>query len=142
MPIVPPTTTTAPSVDISALLEPLPVVEPAIGVSGGRLGRLGLDPADALRSGVVEAVNAADAGEHDIAGSEDVHLAVELSLDHAREEVVRLLEWVVVLLRRSVDLVVDREHRQEVGAEDAIEPPLPRDRVVRHEGTTQARRAR
>ena len=45
-------------------------------------------------------------------GAERVRLAVELGLDLAREEHVRLLERVVVRLGRAAELVVDREHRQ------------------------------
>ena len=43
-------------------------------------------------------------------------LAVELGLDLAVEDQVGLLEGVVVGLCRTVGLVVDREHRQVVGA--------------------------
>ena len=59
----------------------------------------------------------ADAGEHDVAGAERVALAVELGLDLALEEEVRLLERVVVRLGGAAGLVVDGEHRHVVGAE-------------------------
>ncbi len=57
-------------------------------------------------------------------------LAVELGLDLARQEEVRLLERVVVLLGRAAELVVDREHRQQVGAEDPVDEHLHRDPAV------------
>ena len=51
-------------------------------------------------------------------------LSVELRLDLAGEEEVRLLERVVVGLRRAARLVVDGEHRQQVGAEDLVDEHL------------------
>src|SRR5690349_486748 len=127
---VPPTTTTAPSLVIcvsscarssggvgsrvappeaAARLEPLPRLQPAIRVAGGRLWCLGLDPAHALRARVVEAVDRADTGEHDVARAQGVLDPVELRLDLAREEEVRLLERVVVLLGAASGLVIHRE---------------------------------
>jgi hypothetical protein len=52
--------------------------------------------ADATVARVVEAVEAADPGERHVAGREPVRLAVELAVDLAVEEDVRLLERVVV----------------------------------------------
>ena len=99
----------------------------------GRLGGLGLDPADAFGAGVVEAVDRADAGERDVARPEGVVLAVELALDLAGEEDVRLLERVVVRLGGAAELVVDGEHRHVVGAEDAVDQHLHRDAAVGEE---------
>src|SRR6478672_4175480 len=98
MPAVPPTTRVQPSVDMSALLEPTPGVDPAIRVPGRRLGRLGLEPAHALAAGVVEAVDGPDAHEGDVTRPERVVLPVHLALDLAGQEDVRLLERMVVRL--------------------------------------------
>ena len=74
--------------------------------------------------------------------------AVELGLDLAREEHVRLLERVVVRLRRAADLVVDGEHRHVVGAERLVhehlhgDPAVREDRDVHAGGLAAARRVR
>src|SRR6478735_11306257 len=96
MPAVPPTTRMHPSLVISALLEPLPGIDPAIGMPRRRLRRLGLDPSHAAAAGVEEAVGRADPGEGDIAGPEGDRLAVEDTLDRAGEEEVDRLEGVGV----------------------------------------------
>src|SRR6478735_6280079 len=105
-----------PSSDMSALLEPAPLVDPPIRVPGRRLGRLRLDPADAFGARVVEPVDRADAGERDVTGSEGVVLAVDLALALAGEEDVGLLERMVVRLGGAAELVVDGEHRDVVSA--------------------------
>src|ERR671918_1964128 len=101
----PPTTSTHPRVAMvkrsfldrrSAVLKPLPVVDPAVRVAPWRLRRLGLDPADAAAPVVEEAVRGADTGEDEIASAERVRTPVELGLDLAVEEEVRLLERMVV----------------------------------------------
>src|SRR6478672_3998497 len=96
-----------PSSDMSALLEPAPLVDPPIGVPGRRLGRLRLDPADALGARVVEAVDRADAGERDVTRTERVVLAVHLALGLAGDEDVCLLERLVIRLGGAAELVVD-----------------------------------
>ncbi len=75
----------------------------------------------------------ADRGERPVTRTERVRLPVHLSLDLAGEEEVCLLERVVVLLGRSADLVVDREHRRVIGAERAVDQHLHRDAAVRQE---------
>src|SRR4051794_28600452 len=110
MPSVPPTTRMQPSSDMSALLEPAPLIDPPVGVSGRWLGRLRLEPADAFGARVVEAVDRANARERDVARAECVVLAVHLALDLPREEHVGLLERVVVRLGGPAELVVDGEH--------------------------------
>src|SRR3954451_6826783 len=120
------------------VLEPLPCLRPPIRMATRRLRRLRLDPADPLRAGVVEAVDAADAGEDDVARPKRRRLAVELGLDLAGQEEVRLLERVVVRLRRAADLVVDREDREQVGTEDAIDEHLDGDPAVGEEGRVHA----
>src|SRR6476646_1780597 len=69
----------------------LPVADPAIGVARRRLRGLGLDPADPFVAGVVEAMDRAGGREGVVTGPEGVVPAVELALDLAREEDVRLL---------------------------------------------------
>ncbi len=71
-----------------------------------------------------------DAGEHHVARPQGDLLAVEDALDLAVEEEVRLLERVVVDLRRATRLVVDGEDRQQLGPEDAIDEHLHRDPAV------------
>src|SRR5690349_4380904 len=124
MPAVPPTTTTHPSLDMSFLLVALPGVDPAVGVPGGRLRGLCLDPSHAAVAGVEEAVRRADPGEHDVARAQRDFLTVEDALDLTIEEEVRLLERMVVDLGRATRLVVDREHRQQFGPEDPIDQHL------------------
>src|SRR4249919_1204928 len=82
----------------------LPVADPAIGVARRRLRGLGLDPADPFVARVVEAVDRAGGREGVVTGPERVVLAVELALDRAGEEDVRLLERVVVGLGRAAQL--------------------------------------
>jgi len=67
---------------------------PAIGMAGRRLRCLGLEPSEPARSRVVEAVDRPHAGERHVARTERVVLAVDLALDLAGEEDVRLLERV------------------------------------------------
>src|SRR5512143_917986 len=100
---VPPTMTTDPPRAMSGppaagsrLLVPLPRLGPAVRMPGRRLRGLGLDPADAFRADVVEAVYRSDAGEHDVAGPERVVPPVKLRLDLAGDEEVGLLERVIV----------------------------------------------
>src|SRR6188472_2734790 len=129
----PPMTTTHPSpamASVRSFLESLPVVEPSVGMAFRRLRRLGLDPAHAARAGVEEAMGGADAREDDVAGADRVHRAVELRGDLAVEEEVRLLERVVVDLRRSARLVIDGEHGEQLGAEDAVDEHLHTDAAV------------
>ena len=95
-----------------------------------RLRRLGLDPAHATGAGVEEAVGGADAREDDVAGADGVDLAVQLRLDLAVEEEVGLLERVVVDLRGAARLVVDGEHREQLGAEDPVDQHLHADPAV------------
>src|SRR3954462_4156344 len=109
---VPPTTTTAPSPGILLLLELTPGRRPAVRVTRRRLRRLRLDPAHPFGALVPEAVHAAHAREHDLARAKGGRRAVGLGADLAGEEHVRLLERVVVGLRRAADLVVDGEHRE------------------------------
>ena len=85
-------------------------------------------------------MDAADPGEDEVARPDRVDLAVELELDLASEEEVGLLERVVVGLGRPADLVVDREHRQQVGAEVAIDEHLHRDPAVDEQGDVHADR--
>ena len=66
-------------------------------------------------------------------------LPVELTLDLAREEEVRLLERMVVGLGSAADLVVDREHRHVIGAEGMIDEHLHRDPAVDQQGRVHAR---
>src|SRR5205809_554282 len=67
------------------------------------------------------------------ASARDAVLPVHLALDLAREEHVGLLERVVVRLGRATELVVDREHRDVVGAEGPIDHHLHRDPAVRED---------
>jgi hypothetical protein len=84
----------------------------------------------------------ADAREHDIAGADRPHLAVQLRLDLAVQEEVRLLERVVVDLCRAAGLVVDGEQRQVVGAEHRVDEHLHADAAVDDErGVTADRPA-
>ena len=75
----------------------------------------------------------ADAGEHHVAGADDVGSSLQLGLDLAVEEEIGLLERMVMDLCRTARLVVDREHRQQLGAEDAIDEHLDADPAVHHE---------
>ena len=59
---------------------------------------------------VGERVDAADAGPHDVAGRDQVALAVERRLHFSAENVVRLLERVVVQADADAGLVLDEEH--------------------------------
>src|SRR4051794_16648858 len=114
MPAVPPTTRMHPSVDMSLLLVALPGIDPAVGVPGGWLWRLRLDPPDATIARVEEGVGRSHTGEDDVAGTERDLLAVQDALDLAIEEEVGLLERMVVDLGGATGLVVDGEDRQEL----------------------------
>src|SRR5436305_14125353 len=118
MPAVPPTTRIDPSVDMSFLLVALPGVDPAVGVPGGRLGGVRVDPADAALARVEEPVSRAHAREHDVTRAQRRLLAVKNGLDLTVEEEIGFLERVVVDLRGAARLVVDSEHGLELRAED------------------------
>ncbi len=90
-------------------------------------------------AGVEEAVGRADAREYHVTGADRVGLAVELGLDLPVEEEVRLLERMVVDLRRAAGLVVDGEHREQLGADDPVDEHLHADAAVHDQRGVSAR---
>ena len=72
-------------------------------------------------AGVVEGVDAADAGPEHVARLERVALAVGLGLDLAVEDDVGLFHRMVVRLGATTGLVLDHEDRVQLGIEALVD---------------------
>ncbi len=121
-----------------------PVALEAIRVLVRRAGSGRLEPEHGVALGLVERVDAADAGPEDVAGPERVALPVRDDLDLAVEHEIRLLERMVVRVRHGAGLVEDHEHRLELRIEALVDEHLDRDAAVgegrrRHAGRHRRR---
>ena len=108
----------------------------------GRLRSLRLQPPHDPGPGVRERVDAADAGPRDVPGHEVISLAVELGIDLAFEDQVRLLVRVVVAPGEPARLVLHHEHREELRAEVGVDHHLHGDAAIDEERRPHARRNR